>query len=132
VTAGNNHNGTGHEVAGTSEQSAEVGSGQIGNSKSDSEKHVAEEGDKVPQPAIVDGQGPSEIHVPEEDLATTKPKLQPFEACRKRELWDQKYGHLQKTNIEEEKLKIETNMKPPRKPLSPYLFFSQERRKVIK
>lgn len=60
----------------------------------------------------------------DEDLATQKAKLQPFEQCKKRLLWDRKYGHLSKTNIEEEKQKIETNMKPPRKPLSPYLFFS--------
>lgn len=37
-----------------------------------------------------------------------------------------------KADVEEEKKKVEENMKPPRKPLSPYLFFSQERRKVIK
>ena len=42
------------------------------------------------------------------------------------------YGHLVRTDLKEEKNKIEENMKPPRKPLSPYLFFSQERRKVIK
>lgn len=37
-----------------------------------------------------------------------------------------------KFSVEEEKKKLEETMKPPRKPLSPYLFYSQERRKVIK
>lgn len=42
------------------------------------------------------------------------------------------YGYLVKFSVEEEKKKLEESMKPPRKPLSPYLFYSQERRKVIK
>lgn len=65
-------------------------------------------------------------------MLTSKTKLQPFEKCLKRKIWDDLYGHLVKADIEEEKKKVEENMKPPRKPLSPYLFFSQERRKVIK
>jgi hypothetical protein len=65
-------------------------------------------------------------------MLTSKAKLQPFEKCLKRQVWDDLYGNLVKTDIEEEKKKVAENMKPPRKPLSPYLFFSQERRKVIK
>lgn len=68
----------------------------------------------------------------EEMMMTSKAKLQPFEKCHKRQVWDDLYGHLVKTDIEDEKKKVAENMKPPRKPLSPYLFFSQERRKVIK
>jgi hypothetical protein len=34
--------------------------------------------------------------------------------------------------VEEEKEKLLYKRKPPRKPLSPYIFFSQEKRKDIK
>lgn len=34
--------------------------------------------------------------------------------------------------MEKEKEKLEAKKKPPRKPLSPYIFFSQEQRKEIK
>ena len=35
-------------------------------------------------------------------------------------------------DVEEEKQNLELKHKPPRKPLSPYIFFSQEKRKQIK
>ena len=58
--------------------------------------------------------------------------LQPFQFNAKRELWDKLYGTFFKLEIEKEKEKIDKNKKQPRKPLSPYIFFSQEMRKTIK
>ena len=42
------------------------------------------------------------------------------------------YGEFFKLDIDKEKEKIDKNKKAPRKPLSPYIFFSQEMRKTIK
>lgn len=58
--------------------------------------------------------------------------VQPFEKCRQRDEWNRKFGHLITLDIEAEKQTIAERMKPPRKPLSPYIFFSQENRKEIK
>jgi hypothetical protein len=46
--------------------------------------------------------------------------------------WDRRYGDSFKLDIEEEKDKIRVTKKQPRKPLSPYIFYSQEQRKIIK
>ena len=45
---------------------------------------------------------------------------------------DEQYSTMFKLDIEEEKRKIQSTKKQPRKPLSPYIFFSQEKRKEIK
>ena len=58
--------------------------------------------------------------------------LQPFQFNAKREMWDKLYGDFFMLDIESEKEKIDKNKKAPRKPLSPYIFFSQEMRKTIK
>jgi hypothetical protein len=50
--------------------------------------------------------------------------LLPFQMCPKREEWDKKYGPLFKMDVEEEKRLIEEKRKAPRKPLSPYIFYS--------
>lgn len=50
--------------------------------------------------------------------------IQPFQNCAKRQLWEQKYSHFFKLDVEEEKEKLLYKRKPPRKPLSPYIFFS--------
>ena len=42
------------------------------------------------------------------------------------------YGQYVDTDLEAEKEKIVRDHKAPRKPLSPYIFFSQEKRKEIK
>ena len=47
-------------------------------------------------------------------------------------MWEQKYRHFFTMDFEEEKTKMLENKKQPRKPLSPYIFFSQEKRKEIK
>lgn len=67
-----------------------------------------------------------------EDQQSGEHILQPFEQCSKRELWDQLYSPFFKLEIEKEKEKILITKKQPRKPLSPYIFFSQEKRKQIK
>ena len=66
---------------------------------------------------------------PPSDLTTT---IQPFQMCPRRLEWDEKYGSHFKLDLAEEKKKIFEKKKPPRKPLSPYIFFSQEKRKEIK
>ena len=58
--------------------------------------------------------------------------VQPFQDCERRKEWDRKFGHLFQMDLEVEKQGILDRMKPPRKPLSPYIFFSQEKRKEIK
>lgn len=58
--------------------------------------------------------------------------MQPFQDCERRQEWDRKFGHLFQMNLQAEKQSILDRMKPPRKPLSPYIFFSQEKRKEIK
>jgi hypothetical protein len=50
----------------------------------------------------------------------------------KRKEWDRKYSELFTMDLEEEKRQIELKRKAPRKPLSPYIFYSQEKRKIIK
>tara|TARA_B110000285_G_C15018103_1_gene560100 strand:+ start:338 stop:667 length:330 start_codon:yes stop_codon:yes gene_type:complete len=47
-------------------------------------------------------------------------------------VWEQKYSQYFTVDIEEEKAKLLEKNRPPRKPLSPYIFFSQEKRKEIK
>jgi len=47
-------------------------------------------------------------------------------------VWEQKYSQYFTIDIEEEKAKLLEKNRPPRKPLSPYIFFSQEKRKEIK
>ena len=81
---------------------------------------------------------PNNTHDADAELPIVNPNhtdehcLQPFQFNAKRELWDKLYGEHFKLDIEEEKLKIDKNKKAPRKPLSPYIFFSQEMRKTIK
>jgi hypothetical protein len=58
--------------------------------------------------------------------------IQPFQSCAKRKEWDEKFAEFFKLDMEKEKEKLEAKKKPPRKPLSPYIFFSQEQRKEIK
>lgn len=57
---------------------------------------------------------------------------QPFEQSAKRDEWDRLYAEHFKMDVEKEKEKIIESKKQPRKPLSPYIFFSQEKRKQIK
>lgn len=66
---------------------------------------------------------------PEEE---SKETIQPFQKCQKRDVWEQKYSQYFTVDIEEEKAKLLEKNRPPRKPLSPYIFFSQEKRKEIK
>ena len=58
--------------------------------------------------------------------------IQLFEQCERRQQLDAKYGDQFTMDLEEEKQKMIDSNKAPRKPLSPYIFFSQEKRKVIK
>lgn len=62
----------------------------------------------------------------------SKETIQPFQKCLKRDVWEQKYSQYFTIDIEEEKAKLLEKNRPPRKPLSPYIFFSQEKRKEIK
>lgn len=50
----------------------------------------------------------------------------------KRKVLQQKYEQFFKMDLEQEKVKILEKGKPPRAPLSPYIFFSQETRIKIK
>ena len=58
--------------------------------------------------------------------------IQPFQHCMKRDNLENLYSDLYTLDLDNEKAKMIINNKPPRKPLSPYIFFSQEKRKVIK
>ena len=53
-----------------------------------------------------------------------KETIQPFQQCAKRDLWEQKYGMYFTIDVEDEKAKLLEKNRPPRKPLSPYIFFS--------